>query len=90
MSVKKPWDSEWKSNCRSRIKGCHGVIVLITKNLRNAHGALWEIKCAKEEGKPLLGVYIGETNIQDAPSELHGITKVTWSWPSIAQFVNAL
>lgn len=26
MSVKQPWDSQWKTNCRSRIKGCDGVI----------------------------------------------------------------
>ena len=90
MSVKKPWDSEWKSNCRTRIKGCHGVIVLITKHLKNADGALWEIKCAKEEGKSILGVYIGEANVQDAPIELNGINKVTWTWANITQFVNLL
>lgn len=55
MSVKKPWDEEWKRNCRTRIKGCDGFIVLITKNLKNGSGALWEIKCAIEEGIPLLG-----------------------------------
>lgn len=90
MSVKKPWDSEWKSNCRTRIKGCHGVIVLITKHLKNAEGALWEIKCAKEEKKPILGVYIGDANAQDAPAEMYGINKATWTWANIAQFVNGI
>ena len=31
MSVKQPWDSKWKTNCRIRIKGCDGVISIITK-----------------------------------------------------------
>jgi hypothetical protein len=40
MSVKEPWDEKWRTNCRTRIKGCDGVIALITKNTANAAGAL--------------------------------------------------
>lgn len=90
MSVKKPWDFEWKTNCRTRIKSCHGVIVLITKNLKKADGALWEINCAIEENKPLLGVYIGEATILDSPNELIGVKKVNWTWANVANFVNNL
>lgn len=90
MSVKQPWDTEWKIKCRTRIKGCNGVVVLITKNLKNASGALWEIRCAKEENKPLLGVYIGEATILNSPDELNGVKKVSWSWSNIAEFVNNL
>lgn len=43
LSVKQPWDSEWKTKCETRIKGCDGVIVLVSKNLKNASGALWEL-----------------------------------------------
>lgn len=32
MSVKQPWDRAWKTQCRERIKSCHGVIVLVSKN----------------------------------------------------------
>jgi CTP synthase (UTP-ammonia lyase) len=88
MSVKKPWDSQWKTNCRSRIKGCDGVIVLITKHLKKADGAIWEIKCAKEEKVPILGVYMKGTTIADTPDELDGIKKVNWTWSNIAEFVN--
>lgn len=90
MSVKKPWDTEWKTNCRTRIRGCNGVVVLITKNLKNAEGALWEIRCAKEENKPILGVYIGDSTILDSPDELNGVKKVSWTWANIAEFVNNL
>jgi hypothetical protein len=48
MSVKEPWSDSWKTRCRTKIKGCDGVVVLITKNLKQADGARWEIKCAKE------------------------------------------
>ena len=59
MSVKEPWDNSWKTNCRAKIKSCAGVIVLISKNLKKADGAKWEIECAKEEKIPIIGVYMG-------------------------------
>lgn len=90
MSVKEPWDEDWKAKCRSRIKGCDGVIALISKNLKNASGARWEIKCAKEEGKPLLGVYIGGAGILDVPDELMGVKKVEWTWADIEAFISSL
>jgi hypothetical protein len=56
MSVNEPWDEKWKTQCRTRIKGCDGMIALVSKNTRNASGALWEIKTAKEESVPVRGV----------------------------------
>lgn len=90
MSVKKPWDLEWKIKCRSRIKGCDGVIVLISKHLKKADGAIWEINCAKDEGIPILGVYMTGCDISDIPVELYGLKKVNWRWAEIATFVNSL
>ena len=76
--------------CRTRIRGCDGVIVLITKNLKTADGALWEIRCAREEYKPILGVYMSGCGPSDAPTELDGIRKVNWTWEAITNFVNGL
>lgn len=90
MSVKQPWSSEWKTRCRTKIKGCDGVIVLITKNLKKADGALWEINCAKDEKIPLLGVYVGEATSSDSPTELDYVKKVNWTWDNITDFVNGL
>lgn len=89
MSVKKPWDSQWKTNCRSRIKGCDGVIVLITKHLKNADGALWEINCAIEEQIPIIGVYMKDASLSDVPIDLNGVKKINWTWDEIASFVNS-
>lgn len=91
MGVKQPWDEQWKTNCRSRIKGCDGVVVLVTRNTAKAEGALWEIKCAKEEKLPILGVYGASINRPTTvPSELAGVRVVDWTWPNIATFVNGL
>ena len=90
MSVKEPWSDSWKTRCRSRIKGCNGVVVLITEHLKRADGAIWEIQCAKEENIPLIGVYIGNTTASDAPVELNSVKKINWTWAGIASFVNSL
>lgn len=90
MSVKEPWSDSWKTRCRTRIKGCDGVIVLITDHLKNADGAIWEINCAKQEGIPLIGVYIGGATANDAPVELNGVRKINWTWAGVAGFVNSL
>ena len=63
LSVKQPWDSAWKPRCRERIRGCDGVIALLSRNVRTAAGARWEIKCAIAEGVPVLGVYISRTDL---------------------------
>src|SRR6266852_627593 len=55
MSAKEPWDEKWKTNCRIRVKGCDGVIALVSKNTAKADGELWEIRCAKEEKVPVRG-----------------------------------
>lgn len=88
MSVKQPWSEQWKTNCRSRIKGCDGVIVLVTKNTAKADGALWEINCAKEERVPVRGVYCSTT---DRPSTTpSGLYVVGWTWDNISDFINSL
>jgi hypothetical protein len=91
MSVKKPWDASWKTNCRTRIKGCDGVIIIVTKNSKNADGQLWEIKCAKEEGIPCRGIWGSQENRPATlPSELNGIRVVNWTWDNITNWINSL
>jgi hypothetical protein len=91
MSVNEPWDEQWKTQCRARIKGCDGMIALVSKNTKNASGALWEIKTAKEEKVPVRGIY---TTTDDRPSvlpaELSGVSVVSWTWPNIKAFLDSL
>ena len=80
MSVKTAWDeSEWKKNCRIRIKGCDGLIVLVSKNIKNATGALWEVACAIEEKVPVIGIYIDGGTILDKPTALAGVSCYEWT-----------
>jgi len=90
MSVKEPWSSSWKTRCRERIAGCDGVIAFVSNNTANADGARWEIKCAYDEGIPVLPVYIHDQGASRLPPELSGKRIVHWTWPNITQFLNSL
>jgi hypothetical protein len=57
MSVKDPYDSEWKDRVRTRIRRSDGVIALISKNSLSSTGQKWEINCANEENVPLRGIW---------------------------------
>ena len=90
MSVKKPWDTKWKTNCRKKIKGCNGLIVIVTKNTRKATGQLWEIKCAKEEGIPIRAIWGYSDKIKRPkylPKELKSIRVVNWTWDNISNWI---
>lgn len=88
-SVKEPWKNSWKTHCREVIKGTDGVIALISANTAQAEGALWEIKCAIEEDRPLLGVW-AYSDDRSKPSEMSGQGIIAWSWDGIADFIDSL
>ena len=90
MSVKEPWDSQWKTNCRKKIKGCDGVVAFISRKTPKAEGACWEIKCAKEEGIPIKGFWVHKDDPCCKPTELESTSVVYWTWENIKNFVDSL
>jgi nucleoside 2-deoxyribosyltransferase len=89
MSVKEPYDTAWKDHVRTRIKGSDGVIALLSKNTPAATGELWEIGCAIEESKPLLGLYIFKDD-RTKPTIMNGQKCIVWTWDGLAEFINGL
>ena len=90
MSVKQAWDSSWKTNCRARIKGCDGVIAMISDNTYAADGARWEIQCAYDEGIPVFPIYIHDSGVRRVPSELAGKKIYHWTWANVKAFIDRL
>lgn len=86
MSVKKAYDSEWKSKVRTRIKRAGGVIALISKNSLTSTGQKWEIVCAKEEGKKVLGIWA----YTDDKTNVVGVNTKVWTWKAIENFIHSL
>jgi hypothetical protein len=86
MSVKKPYDTDWKNKVRTRIRRSDGVIVLVSKNSRTSSGQKWEIQCAKEENKRIRGIWIYSGD----RTELSGVNTVAWTDSNVAAFINSL
>lgn len=86
MSVKEAYVSEWKEKVRARIKRSDGVIVLVSKNSLSSSGQKWEIQCAREEGKRILGIYA----YTDDRTNLVGVNTKVWTWENIRVFIDSL
>jgi len=86
-SLQEPFDSRWKTRCREKIAGCNGFIALISKKTWRAEGARWEIRCAADEGIPILGIHIHKDDKGAVPPELGGRRVVEWRWDSISNFI---
>lgn len=86
MSVKEAYDTEWKKRVRTRIRRSDGVIALISKNSLTSSGQKWEIACAKEEKKKVLGIWA----YKDDRTNIVGVNTKVWSWPAIENFIDSL
>lgn len=86
MSVKEAYDEEWKRRVRTRIRRSDGVLALISENSLNSSGQKWEIKCAREEGKPVRGMWC----YKDDHTKIDGLNTMTWTWNNIANWIDSL
>jgi hypothetical protein len=86
MSVKEPYETEWKNKVRTRIKRSDGVIALISKNSKVSSGQKWEIECSKEEKVPLIGIWA----YKDDRTNIAGVNTKVWTWDNIVSFIDSL
>ena len=86
MSVKEAYESAWKEKVRTRIRRSDGVIALISDNSLRSSGQKWEIQCAREEGKRVLGIWA----YKDDRTNIVGVRTVHWTWRSIEVFIDSL
>ena len=86
MSVKEPYDSNWKERVRTRIRRSDGVIAIVSKNSLSSSGQKWEITCARGEKKKILGIWA----YKDDRTDLPGVNTVVWTWDAIKSFIDSL
>jgi hypothetical protein len=86
MSVKDAYDENWKERVRTRIRRSDGVIALVSKNSLSSSGQKWEISCAKDEEKRVLGLWA----YTDDRTVLLGTNTVVWKWETIKTFIDSL
>ena len=91
MSAKKAWkQSEWKKRCRMKIRGCDGVIALISKRTHLANGARWEMKCALEEKIPTIGMQVTWNDKGAKPKKSKNKKVIRWTWDNISDFIDKI
>lgn len=86
MSVKEAYDAEWKKRVRTRILRSDGVLVIVSKNSLSSSGQKWEVQCAKEERKPVRGIWA----YKDDRTNLVGVNTMVWTWENIATWIDYL
>lgn len=86
MSVKEAYASDWKDKVRTRIRRSDGVIALVSKNSLTSSGQKWEIACAQEERKKVLGIWI----YLNDQTKIDGLNTIAWKWDAIKNFINSL
>lgn len=86
MSVKEAYDEEWKKWVRTRILRSDGVLAIVSKNSLKSSGQKWEIQCAKDERKPVRGIW-GYT---DDRTNLMGVNTMAWTWENIRDWIDTL
>lgn len=84
MSVKEPYDSNWKKHVETRIKKSDGVVVLVSKNSLKSSGQKWEILCSKKNNKKILGIWA----YADDRTNIDGVYTKTWNWENISNFID--
>jgi hypothetical protein len=88
MSVKQPYERAWKERTRTRIRRSDGVIALLSSSTPKADGQLWEIECAREEGKRLMGIWLGDYRTK--PTAMGSAPCKIWTWDNVAAFIDSL
>lgn len=86
MSVKQAYDKDWKDKVRTRIRRSDGIIVLVSENSLTSSGQKWEIECAREEKKKILGIYA----YSDDRTNIEGVNTKVWSDTNISDFIDSL
>ena len=89
MSIKEPFDEKWKTSCRTRIKGCDGLVALISKNTAKADGELWEIKCGYDEKIPVMLMWVNDDR-PGVPALIKDKRINVWSWDNLKAFIEKL
>jgi hypothetical protein len=88
MSIKAPITTDWKSNARTRIKGCDVIVVICGEYTHTASGVSAEVKIAQEESVAyfLLAGYSDKTCKK--PTAAKSNDKVyKWTWDNLKTLI---
>ena len=93
MPMKKSWESAWKAETMETVRGCDGVIGIITESIVRADGQMWELRCAYDSGLPVLLIFDKEAEkirARDLPELIREKDIAVWDEMVISMFLKKL
>ena len=93
MPMKKSWESAWKAETMETVRGCDGVIAIISESIVRADGQMWELRCSYDSGLPVLLIFAKgaeDMRAKDLPDLIREKDIATWDEMVISMFINKL
>ena len=86
-SVKDPFDSKWKTECKKRIAMTKGTIVLVGETTWKSEAVLWEIAETIQQDHYIFGIQINRDKTHTIPKGLPGKNVIRWDFEQIVNWL---
>jgi hypothetical protein len=87
FSVKNPFDSKWKTECKKRIAMTKGTIVLVGATTWRSEAVLWEITETIQQGHYIFGIQINRDKTNIIPKGLPSGNVIRWDFEQIVKWL---
>ncbi|HAR95294.1 MAG TPA: hypothetical protein DCR97_04950 [Deltaproteobacteria bacterium] len=87
FSVKDPFESKWKTECKKRIAMTKGTIVLVGQTTWKSEAVLWEISETIRQGHYLFGIQINKDKTHTIPKGLPSKNVIRWDFEQIVKWL---
>lgn len=81
---------DWETITRGRIKQAKIVIMVIGQTTAHAVNVIREIKIAREEGIPILGIFTDKTYEDMVPETFGSGPVIEWNWEHVSNTIQML
>lgn len=86
-SVKDPFDSKWKTECKARIAKTKGTIVLVGETTYKSDAVLWEIAETIRQDHYIFGIQINKDKTYTIPNGLPSKNVIRWDFDQIVKWL---
>lgn len=87
FSVKDPFDSKWKTECKKRIAMTKGTIVLIGPTTYKSEAVLWEIAESNRQEHYIFGIQINKEKTHTIPAGLPSKNVIRWDFSQMVDWL---
>jgi hypothetical protein len=86
-SVQDAFDNKWKTQCKERMAGTKGTIVMIGPTTSKSEAVLWEIAETARQGHYLFGIQSNKDKTHPVPEGLKASSVIRWDFDQIVKWL---